>query len=164
MIENEKLLLIPIDIDIIDSLLESDDCFLSRYGFINDGGEFLNPSPDYLQEIKARLIEHPEEYPLAVDHLIIIKDIKTVIGTIYFKRLPIKGISEIGYGMNPQYEGHGYMSEALSLMLNYGKSFGIITVLADTTKENIKSQNVLKRNGFTLYETKEDILYFSKEL
>ena len=164
MIENDKLLLIPIDVDIIDSLLTSDDCFRSKYGFINDGGEFLNPSPKYLYEVKERLLTHPEEYPLAIDHLIIIKEIKTVIGTIYFKSLPIEGKTEIGYGMSPQYEGHGYMSKALSLMLNYGKSLGITTVFADTTKENIKSQNVLKRNGFALYKEKEDFLHFVKEL
>ena len=56
MIESKRLLLIPIDIDIIDSLLESDDAFLSKYGYINHGGEYLNPSPDYLRNIKNRLI------------------------------------------------------------------------------------------------------------
>ena len=108
MIETERLLLIPVDHEIIDSLLDSDESFLHKYGFVNDGGEYLNPSPDYLHKIKKRLIEHPEEYPLAVDYLITIKDIKTVIGTIYFKSLPDKdGFSEIGYGMTPKYEGHG---------------------------------------------------------
>ena len=164
MTENNRLLLIPIDVDIIDSLLASNDCFHSKYGFINDGGEFLNPSPNYLHEIKERLLTHPEEYPLAVDHLIVIKDIKTVVGTIYFKSLPIEGKTEIGYGMSPQYEGNGYMSEALFLMLNYGKSLGITTVFADTTKENVKSQNVLKRNGFILCKEKENFLHFVKEL
>lgn len=164
MIENDKLLLIPIDIEMIDSLLESGATFLSKYGYINHGGEYLNPSPDYLYKIRSRLLEHPEEYPFAVDHLIIVKDIKTVIGTIYFKYLPKGGTSEIGYGMSPEYEGRGYMSEAVTLMLEYGKANGVTKVVADTKIDNIKSQNVLKRNGFTLIRKENDMAHYQKSL
>ena len=121
MLETRRLLLIPIDIKIIDALLESDEYFLNKFDFINDGGEYLNPSPDYLKKIRNRLLEHPEEYPLAVDYLIIVKDIKTVIGTIYFKSLPFNGVSEIGYGMTPKYEGNGYMSKALGAICYMAK-------------------------------------------
>lgn len=165
MIETKRLLLIPIDIEMIDSLSESDETFLNRYGFINDGGEYLNPSPDYLYKIKNRLIEHPEEYPFAVDYLIIIKEIKTVIGTIYFKSFPDKdGVSEIGYGMTPKYEGHGYMGEALTAMLSMGKENGVTRVIADTIIDNVKSQNVLTRCGFILTKQEDNKLWFSKTL
>lgn len=69
MINSERLILLPIDVGMIDALLESDDIFYNKYGYINEGGEYLNPSPDYLHKIKERMIEHPEEYPLAVDQL-----------------------------------------------------------------------------------------------
>lgn len=164
MLETERLLLIPFDIDVIDALLESDAVFLHKYGYINDGGEFVNPSPDYLDKCKKRLIEHPEDYPVAVDFLIIVKELKTVIGSIDFKYLPKNGVSEIGYGMNPKYEGHGYMSEAVELMLNFGKENGISKVVADTKPSNIKSQNVLKRNGFILDKTEGEMLWFKKDL
>ena len=164
MLETKRLLLIPVTLDIIDTLLVSDDLFYSKYGYKNDGGEYLNPSPDYLYKIRDRLTEHPEEYPVAVDYLIIIKDIKTVIGTIYFKSLPVDGVSEIGYGMSPQYEGNGYMSEALETMLKYGKENNIKTVIADTMIDNVKSQKVLIRNGFINIETKDNKLLFQKSL
>ena len=161
-IESKRLILMPMNVDIIDYLLESNDVFLSKYGLINDGGEFLNPSPDYLIKLKNTINNSPKIYPLAVDYMIIVKDIKTVIGTIYFKQLPVNGVSEVGYGMNLKYEGNGYMSEALNMLIEYGKQNGITKVIADTTVDNIKSQNVLKRNGFTLINKKEDKLYFSK--
>lgn len=164
MLENDRLLLIPIDISMIDALLISDESFFSKYGYINEGGEYLNPSPDYLHKIRNRLGEHPEEYPLAVDHLIIIKETKTVIGTIYFKKMPIYGTTEVGYGMNPKYEGHGYMSEALGLLLNYGKANGVTIVFADTLCSNFKSQNVLDRNGFIAYKEDGHTMWFSKML
>lgn len=164
MLESERLLLIPIDLDIIDTLIVSDELFYNKYGYKNDGGEYLNPSPDYLHKIRKRLVEHPEEYPLAVDYLIILKDIKTVIGTIYYKYLPIDGVSEIGYGMSPQYEGNGYMSEAVAMMLKFGKDNGINIVVADTKIENVKSHNVLKRNGFVIDKIEEHNYIFLKTL
>lgn len=163
MLETERLLLIPVTLDIVDTLLASNDLFCARYGYKNNGGEYLNPSPDYLNKIRKRLVEHPEEYPLAVDYLIVVKEINTVIGTIYFKSFPVNGASEIGYGMSPQYEGKGYMSEALNAMLLYGKNNGINTVLADTKIDNIKSQNVLKRNGFIVDKIENGTMYFIKQ-
>lgn len=164
MLKTKRLLLIPVTLDIIDTLLVSDDLFCSRYGYKNDGGEYLKPSPDYLQKIRKRLVEHSEEYPLAVDYLIIVENIKTVIGTIYFKYLPNNGVSEIGYGMSPKYEGNGYMSEALEAMLGFGKENNIKTVIADTLIENVKSQKVLIRNGFINIGTKDNKLLFQKSL
>ena len=165
MLESERLLLVPMDDKMIDTLLESNEVFKSKYGYINDGGPYVNPSIDYLNKLKQRLIEYPEEYPLATDFLIIIKEIKTVIGSIDFKYLPNEeGITEIGYGMSQSYEGQGYMSEAVNLMLEYGKNNGIKTVFADTTFQNEKSQNVLKRCGFTVISVEESRLWFIKKL
>ena len=163
MLESKRLLLIPMDIDIIDSLLESDDVFLFKYGYINDGGEYLNPSPEYLHKERDRIVSNPNNYPLAVDYLIIIKEIKTVIGTIDFKYLPVDGVTEVGYGMTPKYEGKGYMSEALGLMIEFAKENGVKKIKADTLPTNIKSQNVLKRNGFIFDKEENNMLWFIKE-
>lgn len=165
MFETNRLLLIPVDYEILDSLIESDESFYHKYGLINHGEEYLNPSPEYLYKIRQRLIDHPEEYPLAVDYLIVIKDIHTVIGTIYYKSLPDgDGVSEIGYGMNPNYEGHGYMSEALMAMLDFGKNNGVKRVVADTLLSNVKSQKVLLRSGFLIEEEVDDKIWFYKYL
>ena len=162
MIEGRRIELIPTDVEMIDTLLHSDGAFLEKYGLTNDGGEYLNPSPDYLHKIRTRLVEHPEEYPLAVDQLIVLKNTKTVIGTIYFKSLPVDGVAEIGYGMKPIYEGQGYMSESIYLLLIYGKQNGVKKVVADTTIDNIKSINTLRRNGFILERIDSNKMYFYK--
>ena len=165
MLETNRLLLIPVDSEILDSLLESDDAFSQKYDLINDGGEFLTPSLDYLRKIRQRLTDHPEEYPFAVDYMIVVKDMKTVIGSIDYKYMPDdSGVSEIGYGMSPQYEGRGYMTEALSAMVSYGKEYGLKRVIADTLIENTKSQNVLKRCGFTFSKQEGNKYWFVKEL
>ena len=158
--ENNILKVIPITIDMIDCLLESNEAFYNNYGLINDGGEFLVPSKNYLLLIRKRMIERKEEYPLAVDHLIVLKSINTVIGSIYYKYLPKDGVSEIGYGMNNKYEGCGYMTSALKLMIEYGKANGIEIIKADTLIQNKKSQNVLLRNGFNEDYRDDKNIYF----
>lgn len=165
MIETERLLLVPFTVDVLDSLIESDESFMCKYGYKNEGGPYLKPSPEYLAKMKQRLIDFPEEYPLAVDYMIIIKDNKTVIGTVYYKYLPNdEGVSEVGYGMNSNYEGNGYMSEALQAILGFGKNNGVKTVVAETTYQNLKSQNVLKRCGFSVISVQEDRLWYSIRL
>ena len=64
--------------------------------------------------------------------------------------------------MTSTYEGKGYMTEAVNMMLEYGKQHGIKTVVADTTFQNAKSQNVLKRCGFTVISVEESKLWFIK--
>ena len=162
--ESERIKLIPITIEMIDSLLISDEDFYASFSLINDGGEYLNPSPDYLHKIRQKMIDEPGLFPLAVDQLIVLKDTNTVIGTIYYKKLPNHGATEVGYGMNPKYEGHGYMSEALALLLKYGKDHGVSIVFADTLCNNFKSQNVLDRNGFIAYKEDGHTMWFSKML
>lgn len=88
----------------------------------------------------------------------------TVIGTIYFKSLPIHGVSEIGYGTALKYEGNGCMSEALETMLEFGKRNGVSKAIADTTKDNAESQNVLKRNNFMIKSINEDKKMFERNL
>ncbi|MBR3423187.1 MAG: GNAT family N-acetyltransferase, partial [Clostridia bacterium] len=70
-------------------------------------------------------------------------------GSIDFKYVPKDGVTEVGYGMNLSYTGRGYMTEALGAFLDFGKQLGISTVRADTKPDNFKSQNVLKRCGFS---------------
>ena len=65
--------------------------------------------------------------------------------------------------MNPDYTGHGYMTEALQAFLAFGKSLGIRTVLADTLPDNVKSQNVLRRCGFRFLR-EADTLWWEKPL
>ena len=86
-----------------------------------------------------------------------------IIGSIDYKYVPKDGLTEVGYGLNPAYEGHGYMTEALKAFLEFGKKLGIRRVQADTLPDNVKSQNVLKRCGFRFLR-EDGNLWWEKEL
>ena len=82
------------------------------------------------------------------EFLIVLKENDHIIGSIDYKYVPKDGVTEVGYGLNPLYSGHGYMTEALRAFLEFGKGLGIKAVKADTLPDNISSQNVLKKSGF----------------
>ena len=73
-------------------------------------------------------------------------------------------MSEIGYGMSLEYEGNGYMTEAVQAMLSFGKENGVKKVIADTFVDNVKSQKVLWRCGLEQTGKEGNKFWFEKSL
>ena len=86
--------------------------------------------------------------------LIIRKEDRVVVGSADFKALPdANGEVEIGYGLGKKHEHHGYMTETVQAMCDWAMSQQAIThVIAETENDNIPSQNILTRCGFTQYK------------
>lgn len=76
------------------------------------------------------------------------------VGDLCFKG-PVKDHSvEIGYGVQPEYEGHGYTTEALQAMTQWAFSQkDVVFVEAETAPDNKASQRVLEKCGFVPDET-----------
>ena len=71
------------------------------------------------------------------------------IGDLSFKGITNDGMVEIGYGIHTQYEGNGYMTEAVEALARWAASQPTVTrVEAETDPENIASQKVLTKAGF----------------
>ena len=118
---------------------------------------------DFLIRLQKEIADDPEHYLFFTEFLIVLKENSRIIGSIDYKYIPKDGKTEVGYGMNRKYEGNGYMSEALSAFLDLGRKLGIRRVLADTEKDNIRSQNVLKRCDFRFLK-EEGNLWWEKDL
>lgn len=72
-----------------------------------------------------------------------------VVGNLSFKGLNDNGMIEIGYGMNPKYEGKGFMTEAVSAIVRWAsKQPGVLFIEAETDQNNIASQRVLEKSGY----------------
>ena len=78
-----------------------------------------------------------------------LKDGTDYIGDLCFKG-PVKDHSvEIGYGIQPEYEGKGYATEVVQAMIQW--AFGqkdVVFVEAETAPDNKASQRVLEKCGF----------------
>ena len=75
------------------------------------------------------------------------------VGGIGFKGRPDDGCVEIGYGLAQSARGDGYAAEAVIALLAIAADHGLSEVIADTTPDNVASQQTLIRAGFRLVGT-----------
>lgn len=96
--------------------------------------------------------------------VIVRKEDDMLLGDIGFKGIPGgNGEIEVGYGIDDEYRGKGYMTEALKAMIGWAFEQSIIpvvSVIASTDKDNIASQKVLIKNGMSIYGEDEKYLWW----
>ena len=153
-LETERLVLFAYTKENLHLFNNDLPAFEKKYDVIYQGEELDHLLTSFLKKLEKEIEEDLDNYLFFTEFLIALKDNSHIIGSIDYKYVPIDGVAEVGYGLNPKYQGHGYMSEALKAFLEFGKSLGIKTVKADTEKNNIRSQNTLKRCGFKFIEEK----------
>lgn len=74
---------------------------------------------------------------------------ESLVGDLCFKGLNADGSVEIGYGIRPEYEGRGLMTEAVAAMAKWAAAqAGVLSVQAETEPQNAASQRVLQKSGF----------------
>ena len=99
----------------------------------------------YLDKLIARSNSETGHY-----WFITLRDENKIIGTFGLLNIDWrKGITEIGYGLSPDFWGRGYFREALQLVLQYlFENVNFHRVWAKTQSDNVKSIRALENNGF----------------
>ena len=79
---------------------------------------------------------------------------RKIIGTICLWNFSKKNkTAEVGYDLNPEFQGLGIMSEALNSIIDFGfNNLKLDTVEAFTHWENENSRKLLEKKGFVLIE------------
>lgn len=103
-------------------------------------------SPDWLARVRASTSADPWTHGFAILH----RTGGFVIGSCGYKGPPGPGgIVEIAYGVDPQYQGHGYATEAALALVAYAfESDEVRSVVAHTQPEPNASTRVLTKCGF----------------
>ena len=148
-IETERLVLFPYTEENLRLFNNDLPGFEETFGVVYRGEELDHLLKGFLRKLETEIAEDPDNYLFFTEFLMVLKENNHIIGSIDFKYIPKDGLTEVGYELNPAYEGRGYMTEALGAFLRFGKGLGIKTVRADTLPENVRSQAVLKRCGFS---------------
>ncbi len=101
------------------------------------------------EEILGNCLSHPQEKIWYALWLMELPADKKIVGSICFKGIDKNGAIEIGYGTNKKYQGNGYMSEAVSAIVNWlSNQKEVLQIEAETDFDNIASQKILKKCGF----------------
>ena len=154
IIETERLVLFPYTKENL-ALFNNDLAGFEReFNVVYQGEELDHLLVGFLKKLEKEIEADEKNFLFFTEFLIVLKENSHVIGSIDFKYVPKDGVTEVGYGLNEKYSGNGYMMEALAAFLEFGKSLGVKIVRADTLKDNLRSQNVLKKCGFNFI--KED--------
>lgn len=111
--------------------------------------------------MKLAKMAHIEQARLAwyTYWLLLIRDVSFGAGLAGFKGFPDQnGQVEIGYGIDPDYQRQGYMTEAVQCLINWAfeEPTCLSVVARDTKKWNVASQRVLAQVGMQVYEESED--------
>ncbi len=147
-IETERLVLFPYTQENL-ALFNSDlPAFEERFSVYYRGEELDHLLRGFLLGLEKEIAADPEHYLFFTEFLIVLKGCDRIVGSIDYKYVPKDGLTEVGYGLNPLYEGRGIMTEALRAFLDFGRSLGIRMVRADTRPGNVASQRVLEKCGF----------------
>ena len=100
------------------------------------------------REMLRGSLEHAEDWGWYAIWLIVRKD-GAHIGNLSFKGVPENGVAELGYGIDEEYRGWGYATEAVETILQWAfDQPGVSSVAAETEPDNAASRRVLEKCGF----------------
>ena len=93
--------------------------------------------------------EHYDETGDFGVYQVLLSDTDEVVGGIGFIHPPLRGEVEVGYGLAESARGHGLATEALRAVAEWASQHGVVTMVAMTATDNVASQRVVERVGFT---------------
>ncbi len=100
------------------------------------------------QEMLGGAVSHPDKRKWYAIWIMELSD-GTYLGDLCFKGITEDGMVEIGYGISPEFEGKGYMTEAVRAMTGWaGRQDGVRIIEAETDPDNHASQRVLEKCGY----------------
>ena len=100
------------------------------------------------REMLNNCIQFPEQYVWYAAWKICLADSGKEVGYAGFKGFN-GGCPEIGYGINDEYEGVGFATDAVKALCNWAFQMPeVVAVEAETESDNVKSIRVLKKTGF----------------
>lgn len=135
-VETERLWLYPVSDDEMRSLIERESDPELREAY---------------REMYQGCRDNPEQRVwYAVWYMEPKREPGTIVGDLCFKGRGSDGMVEIGYGLRDGQCGKGYMTEAVAAMVAWALEQPHVTrVEAETDPDNVASQRVLARVGFT---------------
>ena len=100
------------------------------------------------QEMLDGYLAHPEQGEWYAIWMVTRRD-GVQVGDLCFKGLNEDGSVEIGYGINDEFQGQGYATEAVIATVDWAlRQSGVLRVEAETEPDNTASQRVLAKCSF----------------
>jgi RimJ/RimL family protein N-acetyltransferase len=162
ILEAEKLKLIPLDAQNLRWSIEDRQKMERNLGVKITDTELEEPVKKAMRTSLKMVLENKKDYLWFTSWEITLKIENRIIGGLCFKGCPDeKGRVEIAYGMQDEYRCKGYMTEAVKELINWAfTQEKVLSVIAETEKDNLPSHRVLEKIGMEKYEEKEKMFWW----
>lgn len=161
-ISTERLKMVPLDKANLQLSIRNFSKVEGALG-LTISGKKLSDREMKVYKIRLEAVESNQiNYRWNTVWVIALKDINRFIGTIMIKNYPNeKGEVIIGYSIEEEYRGKGFMTEVLNGLIKWMLlNPEVKAVVADTLKDNIPSQRVLQKIGMINYLEDEECLWW----
>ncbi len=162
ILETEKLKLIQLDAQNLRWSIEDRQKMERNLGVKITDTELEEPVKKAMRTSLKMVLENKKDYLWFTSWEITLKIENRIIGGLCFKSCPDeKGRVEIAYGMQDEYRCKGYMTEAVIELINWAfTQEKVLSVIAETEKNNLPSHRVLEKIGMEKYEEKEKMFWW----
>lgn len=165
-LETSRLSIVPLNYFQLFKYLKNDNSLEIELGLRSHKRRLTNELVNVLkQNVIPTVFSDPDHWLYATLWVIIKTDENIIIGDIGFKGAPgISGLVEVGYGIYPEFEGEGFMTEAVNAIKKWAfDQPGVKLMFAQTDKNNFASQKILVKNGFFPFNEVENMFWWKVE-
>lgn len=162
-LRTQRLYLIALNRDQIDLALHNVDALARELNITITPGTFSEESRQAMT-IKLTRMDYVDSslHEWFTYFLLINAADRVAVGVCGFKGMPNAiGSVELGYAAHPNHRNRGYMTEAVSALIEWAFTHeNCVVVTAETLRENIASQRVLQKAGMTFDRAVDQMLYW----
>lgn len=161
-LESERLLLLPVNIQILKVSLMGDEA-LGEFLSVEIDSEWTAFGREALQYVLEKL-EADSNQQSWWTYLPILKSDNKIIGSGGYKGPPAEGLVEIGYEIAPSFRKQGYATEMAQKLVQHAFSFSNIEIVqAHTLGKPNASTQILNKLGFkktnTFFEESDEPIW-----
>jgi len=167
MIPTERLTILPLTYEQLEKYIRNDHSLEIELDLNTTSRVISEELKEALaQTILPNVADDSKNYLFSTLWTMILKTENKMVGDLCFMGEPNeKGEAEIGYGTYEEFQGKGYMTEAVRAMIEWAaEQEHVKTIVASTEKTNEASFTVLQKNGFQKYGEDDVMFHWKKEI
>lgn len=161
-LETERLIIFPLSHYQLNLYLQTENKLEDALG-LHQGNRTISPElMEALNETILPSVFSSSNYLYSTLWTIVHKERNQMVADFCFKGMPnTAGEIEIGYGTYEEFQGKGFMTEALGAMIEWAFSQpNVKTMLAETDQKNESSHKTLLKNNFKQYKVVDAMIWW----
>jgi len=165
-LETERLVIFPLTYDQLIMYLQAENR-LEEVLSLNKGNRIIPQEllDAFKETILPAVADTTKNYLYSTLWTIVNKELNQMVADLCFQGEPNeRGEIEIGYGTYDEFQGKGYMTEAIGAITRWAfNQPNVKTILAETDQSNLASHRTLAKNNFKPYKKVESMIWWKLE-